>query len=134
MRLTVETDPESIKRYRHVKRVRGLGARACGAKLPGTARACTLARQHRGPHVAHGRLSRVVAVWDVEAEAVARPRARPTAGSAREVRKAREPGGPVELLREAFTRLDLSVEGVALFVLFVALVAFVIDWLLMIVG
>lgn len=134
MRLTVETDPESIKRYGHVKPARGIGVRTCGAKLPGTARACTLARHHRGPHVAHGALGRVLAVWDPERGAVARARTNPTKGSARDVREAGDPAGPGELVRRVLARVDLSVEGFALIVLFVALVAFVIHWLLMIVG
>jgi len=134
MRLTVETDPESVKRYRHVKPARGLGVRTCGAKLTGSARACTLARHHRGPHVSHGSLGKVLAVWDADTAAISRPRPRPTGGSAREVREGGELAGPYALLRRVFARIDLSVEAVAFIVLFVALVAFVIEWLLMIVG
>jgi hypothetical protein len=134
MRLTLETDPESVKRYRHVKPARGFGVRTCGVKLTGTARACTRARHHRGPHVAHGSLGKVLAVWDADTAAVSRPRARPTAGGARELREAEEPAGPLDLLRKVFARIDLSVEAVAFIILFIALVAFVIDWLLMIVG
>ncbi|MGB1657818.1 MAG: hypothetical protein ACPHO4_10740, partial [Longimicrobiales bacterium] len=64
MRLTVEEHPEAIKRYAHLKPVRGFRARACYAGLPGTSRSCTRKTGHRGPHVAHGRFSRLLAVWD----------------------------------------------------------------------
>ena len=64
MRLTVEEHPEAIKRYAHLKPARGFRARACYAGLSGTGRTCTREPGHRGPHVAHGRFSGVLAVWD----------------------------------------------------------------------
>jgi len=64
MRLTVEEHPEAIKRYAHLKPARGFRARSCHAGLSGTGRTCTRETGHRGPHVAHGRFSRLLAVWD----------------------------------------------------------------------
>jgi hypothetical protein len=133
MRLTVETDPESIKRYRHVKPARGFGVRSCTAKFPGTARACTLPRRHRGPHVAHGRLGKILAVWDSGTEVTAARGSKPAAGSTRSVRENSKAVGLVGVLRGVAARVDLSMEGIALLVLFIALVGFVIDWLLMII-
>ena len=64
MRLTAERDPETIKRYGHIKPARGWGVHVCSARCPGTTRTCTLEAGHRGPHVAHGAFRKVVAVWD----------------------------------------------------------------------
>lgn len=64
LRITVEEQPESIKRYSHIKRIRGVGVKRCGARLDRTRTVCTRELGHNGPHVAHGLLSRVIAVWD----------------------------------------------------------------------
>lgn len=66
MKLTVEHDRETLKRYRHTRPARGWGVRRCGARCPGSARTCTLEAGHRGPHISHGLFGKVVAVWDSE--------------------------------------------------------------------
>lgn len=64
MRLTVEENPETIKRYGHLRPASRWGSVRCGVRCPGTSRSCTLEKGHRGPHAAHGMFKRVVAVWD----------------------------------------------------------------------
>jgi hypothetical protein len=64
MKLTVEDNRETIKRYAHLKPAPAWGSNRCGAACPGSPRTCTLEGGHRGPHVAHGLFRRVVAVWD----------------------------------------------------------------------
>lgn len=64
MRLTIEDNTETIKRYRHMRPALPWGPPRCSAKCPGSRRTCTLGRGHSGPHVAHVRFGRVVAVWD----------------------------------------------------------------------
>lgn len=64
MKLTVEENPETIKRYSHIRPAPPWRAARCSVTCPGTTRACTLEKGHRGPHVAHGRFGKVVAVWD----------------------------------------------------------------------
>ena len=76
MRLTVEHNREAIKRYRDVKLAPTWGTVRCRAKCPGTQRSCTLEVDHRGPHVAHGRFRKVVAVWDAGIKAQSRRRKR----------------------------------------------------------
>ena len=56
-----------IKRYDHVKPAPLWGPARCSIRCPGTRHTCTLAKGHRGPHVAHGLFRRVVAVWDADA-------------------------------------------------------------------
>ena len=70
MKLTVEEHPDRIKRYSHMKPAPAWGGRRCGGVFPGTARLCTLAKGHRGPHVHHGALGRVKAVWDAAGTAL----------------------------------------------------------------
>lgn len=133
MRLTVENDAESIKRYRHVKPARGFRVRPCSASFPGAARTCTLPRGHRGPHVAHGRLGKILAVWDSGSDVVARPTPTPALSAVRSVRENSRAVGLADLVRGIVARIDLSIEGVALLILFVAMVGFVIEWLLLII-
>ena len=64
MKLTIEENRETIKRYGHIKPAPMWGSVRCSAKCPGAARNCTLEEGHRGPHVAHGMFKKVVAVWD----------------------------------------------------------------------
>ena len=64
MKLTARDNPETIKRYGHVRKARGWNVRRCARRCPDTPHKCTLHDGHRGPHVAHGLLGRVVAVWD----------------------------------------------------------------------
>jgi hypothetical protein len=135
VRLTIEQDPQSIKRYGHLKPARGLGVRACSARCPGSTRACTLEAGHRGPHVAHGVLGKVLAVWDGAPEP-----ARSDVKVRRAVRSMARRGAhdvkPVGGLGALWTRLvslNLSVEEMALLVLFVAMVGFVVHWVSLII-
>jgi hypothetical protein len=64
MRVIREQHPEEIKNYEHIKPAPTFGPVRCFAKLPGTPLTCTLAKQHPGPHVAHGWRKKVMAVWN----------------------------------------------------------------------
>ncbi len=136
MRLTIEEDRETIKRYGHVRPARGLGVHSCSAKCPGGSRACTLERGHRGPHVAHGMFRRVVAVWD-ERTAVQRSpenvkRSAKTMGP-RAIHRAERPSGVLEALGRGIARLTDSIEEIALILFFLGMTGFVIEWVIMIV-
>ena len=142
MRLTAEEHPEAIKRYAHVRAARGWRARPCGDRCAGTARSCTRERGHRGPHVAHGPLRRVVAVWDAKpGMAAPEPLRRPAnAGPP----KRRAPGdpvglphrtqGPLEALRARLARAFASAEEIVFLIFFLAFVGFAVHWLLLIMG
>jgi hypothetical protein len=69
MRLTVEENPEAIKRFGYIKPGPKRGGPICSAQCPGTIRTCTLVRGHAGIHVAHGRFGKILAVWDKKAKA-----------------------------------------------------------------
>lgn len=134
MRLTVEEDPETIKRYGHVKPGRAWGGGLCSVQCPGTVRTCTLEKRHRGPHVAHGRFKKVVAVWDAGREV------RRSAGSVRPSAAPRTPrevwtggvGGPLQALWSRIVALTPSVGDIALLLLLVGFVVFSIQWFLLI--
>jgi len=135
VRLIAERDPESIKRYGHVRRAR-FWSRGCDARLEGTTRHCTRERGHKGPHLAHGIFGRVLAVWD-EVHAVPRPHAKvPT--RARPARRGSGRGGPIEALKAFGSRVvrrpHQFMEEAFLLVLVLAMVGFVIDWALRILG
>ena len=130
MRLTVEKDRETIKRYGHIRPAPAWGGIACAARSPGTARTCTLEKGHRGPHVAHGFLKKVVAVWD--------------AGTGAAPEKPRTAVGP-RMPKEVWTgslvsgmgafwsqvvRLKPAIGDVALLILFLGFVVFAVDWFL----
>lgn len=136
VRLTVKDDPESIKRYAHVKPARGWGVKACGARCPGTLHTCTLAGRHRGPHVSHGLFQRTLAVWDDGTEArigreTLQRSAEARAGSGLRTRAAL---GTVEAWMARAARLFASVEEVAMIVMFLAFVGFAVHWVLLILG
>ncbi|MBT8337109.1 MAG: hypothetical protein KJO11_10925 [Gemmatimonadetes bacterium] len=136
MRLTIESDPQTIRRYEHVRPARGWGVERCGVMCTGVERACTRALGHTGPHVAHGRLGRVRAVWDADAATRARPEAR-----SRVVEAARQGGLPSRrsggalraLVRWATDRVS-SVEDLAMLILFLAFLGFAVDWFLRMLG
>jgi hypothetical protein len=136
VRLTVEEDRETIKRYAHIKPGRPGKLGLCSARCPGTARTCTLAKRHRGPHVAHGSFRRVLAVWDADTEA------RRSSESARPalVPRARGEvwtggmGEVVEALRSRIAHFTPSLAEVAMLILLLGFVAFAIEWLLLIFG
>ena len=138
MRITAEEHPEAIKRYRHLRPARGR-RRRCSARGPGISRACTRERGHRGPHAAHGRFRRVVAVWDAEVGAgrkVVR-RSGPPPPAARRPEGKRPVGlpqaAPVGIVRtavEIVKRGLSSWDQVAFVVLFIVFVKFAIDVLM----
>lgn len=67
MRFTKKEHPEQVKQYGHIEPAPVFGPLRCFARCPGTHLTCTLSKRHNGPHVAHGSLKEVTAVWD-EAE------------------------------------------------------------------
>lgn len=136
MRLTVEQDREKLQRYAHIQAFRGAAGRRCGLQMSGTTRRCSRERGHSGPHVAHGRLRKVVAVWDSSAlpeasgEALAnRARARRQGGL-----PSRHSRGALDRAWERALRILSSPEELFLLILFVAFSVFAVDWLLMIIG
>jgi len=126
VRLTVEDNPETMKRYAHLAPARGWGTRRCGASFPGRDRRCGRERGHRGPHVAHGFLGRVVAVWegapsDPSAE---QPRRRkPVKGGPIGLR-VRRPEGLIAALGKRMRSVVSSPDELIWLVLFVGFVAF----------
>jgi hypothetical protein len=136
MRLTAKDDPETIKRYSHVRPASRRGSGRCAVGCSGTAHTCTREAGHSGPHVAHGGLRRILAVWDEGGAA------RASSESRRRARESRGQGGlpsrrTESLLKRAaqrFVRTFSSIEEVSLFILFVAFVIFAVDWLLRILG
>ncbi len=143
MRLTAEEHGVAVERYAHVKPARGWKAETCGRMLRGVRRSCTRETGHRGPHVAHGRFGRPLAVWD---EGAAPTKARggvPRSARGESAGRKPVPGKPLGLreprsqglLRTTWdhlTRIFSSVEDLALLVMFLAFVFFAIDWLLLI--
>lgn len=144
MRLTVEENRQAIKRYGHIKPARGKGAALCAAKCPGTTRRCTLSRDHRGPHVAHGWFKRVVAVWDSGAkDRSTTGLERATSGTAarRDARSKRpiglrvgRPAGVLEPLKRRLLDIVSSVEQLVFVILFIAFVGFAIHWIVLMAG
>ena len=136
MRLTAKDHPESIRRFAHIRPVRG-GA-VCGARWTATEHACTREARHRGPHVAHGRLRRVMAVWDTGREATGSLLPVPSADSSPRAPVGR--GRPVGLkaggergtlrgLGRTLLRMIVDIEELALLLMFLAFVYFALDWL-----
>lgn len=136
MRLTIEENRDAIRRYDHVRPARGRSVRRCAIRCPGTQRTCTLERGHHGPHVAHGALRRVVAVWDGGSggDAGAGP-SPPVAPARREGAPARRPVGlptrsPVGALERAkgwVAALIGSWDQVAFVLLFIVFVRLMLD-------
>jgi len=127
MRLTAAENPETIKRYGHIKPGPKWGSARCSARYPGSARPCTREKDHRGPHVAHGRFKKVVAVWEAETEARG-------AGAITRMDPASGALSTVGAAWRAVVRNAPSMEDAFLLILFLGMVAFVIDWALMILG
>jgi hypothetical protein len=134
MRLTLESNPESLKRYGHMKPARASGlVQLCSNPCPGTTRRCGLEKAHRGPHVAFGLFRKVVAVWDADAEThrpspppVGVPEARPGGARAREDRSLLRSVG--EFLSAPFS----SVEELTWIVFFLVFVGFAFGGFLLI--
>ena len=140
MRLSARDNPETIRRYQHLRRARW-GARACGAGWPDGGRRCTREGAHRGPHAAHTRLGRVVAVWDDGAPRPSSGNFAPLDPRADQPRKSTVPATrrPVGLRSASgswltaagrrMLKMVLDIEELALFLMFIAFVYFAIDWL-----
>lgn len=136
MKLTVENHREAIKRYGHVKPARGWRAETCGARCPGTTRSCTRPTGHHGPHVAHGMLRRVVAVWDSGPPSASprTPERRAGAPAPRPRRRVATRAPQPFDLRGAFqdlaARAIASADQIAFIILFIVFVKFAIDVLM----
>lgn len=131
VRLTVEEHSDATKRYRHIKEARGGKTRRCDAPCPDTPRACTRERGHHGPHVAHGRLKRILAVWDSGAieERPAQIQRRTPSVRAHHLAGPPSAGLPTILFKRVI-RLLSSWDEIAFIVLFVIMVKFAIDVLM----
>lgn len=132
MKLTIEENRETIKRYSHIKRPILVGSVRCSAWCPGTARNCSLAKGHKGPHVAHGFFRNVVAVWDERSKF-----RKPDLGKTRGVVDGtpRSPWGQgllpaLAALRSRIVRRAPSIEETVFLVFALGMVWFVIDWAL----
>jgi len=136
MKLTIEENRETIKRYGHIKPAPIWGVVRCSARCPGNSRACTLEEGHRGHHVAHGLFQRVVAVWDSGGQALkAHQKAKRAGGDV--ARTGSRDRGPVSKWGGAWDRIVQwapSLEGMFLFILAVSMVGFALDWALRIIG
>ena len=144
MRLTARDNPETIRRYQHL-RPAGWGRARCGARAVEVGHVCGRERDHRGPHAAHGAWRRVTAVWEAGSREgssgtfspVRHPtpraasRRRPAATRPVGLRGAAAGASDGWLTRAAWRLLSmvLDIEELALFLMFVAFVYFAIDWL-----
>lgn len=135
MRLTAKDDPETIRRFAHIKPARGRRVVLCEAICPGTTRKCTLAAGHHGPHVAHGLLRKVHAVWDsgTELRASTAPLQRSLEARGPRLRDQGDPSTLLAALWARTVRALSNVEEVVFIILFIAFVFFGIDWFLRIV-
>ena len=135
MKLTREENREALKRYAHVKPARW-GRRRCSTWLSGSSRSCTLGTGHSGPHVAHGTFNRILAVWDQGGASNVPEPVRP--GPSPTVRPPFRWSGPVEALRafggRVLRRPAHFIEEAVFLVFFAAMIGFVIDWALRIMG
>ena len=132
MKLTIEENRETIKRYSHIRQPILWGSVRCSAWCPGTSRNCTLGKGHRGPHVAHGHFRNVVAVWDGKSKF-----RKSEVGASRDVGDVTPSGlrgsGLLPALmafRSRIVRRAPSIEEVVFLVLALGMVWFVIDWAL----
>ena len=135
MRLTAKENPETIKRYEHIRPARGWRTVICSVKCPGTPHTCTLTRAHRGPHVAHGTFRKVVAVWHEDTADQA------FRGAVRQASKARARRGfqstaPIRILRSLghVVRTISSVEDIAMVLLLLGALGFAIQVFILMLG
>jgi hypothetical protein len=132
VKLTADRHPDGVRRYQHL-RPAARRADRCGAACPGESWLCTLDRDHRGPHVSHSRLRRVLAVWDAPrgARDVSRRRRKrhPPTGL-----PVRTPPNLLDAIGDLAWRIVSSAEEIALVVFFLAFVWFAFDWLRLIFG
>lgn len=137
MRLTIDEQPDQLRRYGHVRPASGRGTARCKIQLLGTTYSCSRERGHSGPHVAHGRLRRVVAAWDASAGAPVasresvrnRAKARGQGGL-----PSRRSGGVLEAMWARTLRVLSDPEQLFLLILFLAFAGFAVDWMLRIIG
>lgn len=136
MRLTRKENPETIKRYDHIKPARGWKMKVCAVSCPGTAHRCTLASGHRGPHVAHGSFKKVVAVWEPNGVSQTSPKAVRRVPEARATSRlrSRSPVGIVEAVWGRVVRAISSFPEIAFLILFLAFLGFAVNWLLLMMG
>jgi hypothetical protein len=136
VKLTIEENRETIKRYGHIKPAPFWGSVSCSARCPGTVRTCTLERGHIGPHVAHGTFRKVLAVWDQGIKA-GKSDVKPRRAVGPIARRRSRDRGLVAALKAFWGRVlrrDHFIEEAFLLVLAVAMVGFAIDWALRILG
>jgi hypothetical protein len=143
MKLTIEKNPETVKRYQHVRPAPRWGSIVCSVQCPGTVRICTREQGHRGPHVAHAKFGKVVAVWDRNAQ-VEIPGHKPKdpRQTAVPVRRASASlkggdGGLGVVFKSIWGRVtggNFTLEDGFLLLLALAMVGFAIDWALRIIG
>jgi hypothetical protein len=143
MKLTIEKNPETVKRYQHVRPAPRWGSIACSVQCPGTVRICTREQGHRGPHVAHAKFGKVVAVWDRTAQAeIPAHRPKHSGRTTVSARRASTPvrggdGGLGVVMKSIWGRVtggNFTLEDGFLLLLALAMVGFAIDWALRIIG
>lgn len=132
MRLTIEENPETIKRYSHIRPAFVWGSVRCSAWCPGTSRNCTLEKDHKGPHVAHGFFRNVVAVWDERSKV-----RKSEVSASRDLREVTPRGlrgkgllSALMAFRGRIVRRAPSIEEVVFLVFALGMVWFAIDWAL----
>lgn len=133
MRLTREEHPESLKRYRHIKRS-GRGQKVCYQLCPGSARTCGRQKGHRGPHAAFGLFRRVLAVWDVGGSEASAPPPAPVRARGRTPigLRSQRPDSPFDLAKTLVRSAFSSPEELAWFIFFLTFVGFAIGGFLLI--
>jgi hypothetical protein len=140
MRLTIEDNPGSTRRYDHLEPARGWGVTPCGVRFPGSHRTCTREKDHRGPHVSHGLFKKVLAVWEPGGKRERRPESSaPAPAKKREANRLERPSGRrerpiglpeprpqaiVDAMKSYFVRVTASVEELAWLLFLVAFLGF----------
>ena len=136
MKLTVEENRETIKRYGHIKPAPIWGSVRCSARCLGPPRTCTLEEGHRGPHVAHGWFKKVLAVWDSGIKARrSEEKAKRAVGAV--ARSGSRNVGLVAALKAFWRRVIRRappMEEALLLILALSMAGFAIDWALRILG
>jgi len=137
VRLTAEEHRETVKRFAHIRPAGKWGSARCGARLSGSRRVCTRELGHRGPHVSHGLRRNVLAVWD-DGSPPPKPVRKKVASSRVAERGGLRSGRALEALGAFVRRVTRNpmqfVEESLLLLFALAMVGFVIDWTLRIIG
>jgi hypothetical protein len=135
LKLTIEENPEAIKRYRHIKPAPRGGTVTCSVGCPGTTRTCTLKRGHAGPHVAHGSFKKVMAVWDRGAQISSTvPLEKRAVTFAEKKRQENRFLAAFDLVRKQIAKKEHHIEEGFLILFGLAMVWFAIEWALRIIG